>query len=946
MSCAIERVAAARAEGGYQHLGWGATLTLCGGHALLLLTLCSLIFLVGSAVAAVRRRHSGWWTSIAVVSYAAGILSAVPVLWVAQRATEGAWISKQSYAAALPWAFAVLAGIATMAFVRLLLLFPPVRSGRPRSSWALTVALLAGAVLLINVDQRFQPNMHAPFHVFVFASAELLLALVALRVATILANKTGGPIATAVMIGLAAVMIVASALPTRAGAQLRSELLLNSTTATHWMRLFGTRASDTGVLEEALANRGDDGGLTRPLRKARTPNGNGPKARNVIWIVVDTLRADSLPPVRAKGLTHAQEGDTPNLDRWLDRSVRFRHAYAPAATTIQSMPAIFRSQESHADATGSGVPLARQMKRLGLRPVAAVSDLLAHPREYVYLTLLDDFDRYELVATDNPSEPRAQTRKLLEAVRDQPFFAWIHVMNMHEPGFAGEMLDGSRPPKERYREALRWLDGVFGELLAQLRALGLDENTIVCLTSDHGEGLGDNGVATHGATVFDEEIHVPLAIHVPGGQAGIVDASIGAVDLLPTIVDLMGGAEVPRHVGRSLRPWLEGETRSDERSFYAENNLKTVSSLIAGRGKLIFDQELNFFHRFDLGLDPKEARSIHGRDGTADRDLAVRMAQHGPHAFWPQDDAGALEQLISAAWQGLAKGGGYDGNLRLLFEMGLLSAARAEHAGSAAAVFAHLENDRQRLTFLELWFPEAPEALGGRLSAELQGMANTPREKAWLRALQADGQGPFRLPWVNRRLQEVGHSHDEEMIRLWSELVETWPKDSVQAEPFLSALRSRDGAPGARLRESLLLNLASFDPTQLSERVRKEALTAARQSVDHDALGVRKAAWRVRMALGESADRSAARERIQDPGTELSLKRLLVNETPQWSNREALDALGAAVDDPALTLWALHALGERSDPKSLAMLTRFAQNGIDTRIRLHASEMLLARRPD
>jgi hypothetical protein len=908
-----------------------------------LVTLCSLIFLVGSATAAVRRKHPGWWTSTASISYAAGVASAAPVLWVAQRATEGAWISKQSYAATLPWALAVLAGIAVMGFVRVLLLLPPVHSARPRGSWALTVALFACAVLLINVDQRFQPSMHAPFHVFVFASAALLLALVALRLGAILASKTGGPIATVVMAGLASVMIVASALPGRADAQLRSELLLNSTTATHWMRLFGRRASETSVLEEALTNRNEDGGLSRPLRMATRSTDAAPKAHNVIWIVVDTLRADSLPPVRTKGLTHARDGDTPHLDRWLEQSVRFRHAYAPAATTIQSMPAIFRSQESYAEATGSGIPLALQMKRLGLRPVAVVSDLLAHPREYVYLTLLEGFDRHELVATDHIGKQVAQTRRLLEEVGDEPFFAWLHFMNMHEPGFAGEMLDGSRPPKERYRDALRWFDGAFGELLAHLRELGLAENTIVCLTSDHGEGLGDNGVETHGATVFDEEIHVPLAVHLPDGEGRVVDASVGVVDLLPTTIDLMGGAEVPRHVGRSLRPWLEGETRSDGRSFYAENNLKSVSSLIADRGKLIFDQELNFYHRFDLGLDPREARSIHGRDRTTDHDFAVRMAQHGPHVFWPDDDADPLEQEISSAWQGLANGEGYLGNLRLLFEMARLSAARAERAKSAAAVFAHLQNDRQRLAFLDLWFPLAPEALGAALSAELQDMADTPREMVWLRALQVHGQGPFGLPWVNGRLQEIGHSDDDERIRAWSELIESWPKANIHAGPLMNALRSTGDASGARLRESLLLNLADFDPGQLSERVRKEALAAARRSVEHGTLGVRKAAWKVRLSFGGRADRSAARQRIQDPAAEVSLRRMLVDETRRWSDREALGALDPVVDEPALTLWVLHALGKRRDPRSLAILARYERTGVNARVRTHASEMLLAR---
>ncbi len=103
------------------------------------------------------------------------------------------------------------------------------------------------------------------------------------------------------------------------------------------------------------------------------------------------------------------------------------------------------------------------------------------------------------------------------------------------------------------------------------------------VTADHGEGLGDHGEAFHGYFVYDSTIHVPLLVRLPGGAGAgrVVETAVGHVDLLPTVLDLVGVAPPAEVHGKSLAPLLAGGEEPDASGLLA--NRSTRSSTTAGR---------------------------------------------------------------------------------------------------------------------------------------------------------------------------------------------------------------------------------------------------------------------------------------------------------------------------------------------------------------------------
>ncbi|MCA9638690.1 MAG: sulfatase, partial [Myxococcales bacterium] len=351
----------------------------------------------------------------------------------------------------------------------------------------------------------------------------------------------------------------------------RAELLLRSSVAATLIRTTSTLPPRT-YLHEALSrlDLGDEPDEVELPRGLITVGDDW----NVILITVDTLRADTLPPVRDGDEDFAQEGDTPFLDGWIAGSYRFRRAYANATMTHRSMPALFRSLETFEDPLRFGIPISTYMASHGRMPVAIANNYFIEPRFAAARALLDGFERISIYEKQEMRDQVALTRELIESVDGRPFFAWVHFYCMHDPGYDGEMLSGKDGTwRERYRASLRWLDSQMGALIGVINELGLGEKTLIVFTSDHGEGLGDHGTANHGPTIFDPEIRIPLVIHVPGREGAEIDATVGNIDVLPTIVDLLGLPLDPTHRGQSLVPLLaEPDDAAWDRDYYIEND--------------------------------------------------------------------------------------------------------------------------------------------------------------------------------------------------------------------------------------------------------------------------------------------------------------------------------------------------------------------------------------
>jgi arylsulfatase A-like enzyme len=193
--------------------------------------------------------------------------------------------------------------------------------------------------------------------------------------------------------------------------------------------------------------------------------------------------------------------------------------------------------------------------------------------------------------------------------QDQPFYLWLHLFEPHGPyeisdyarqrmqDYGGILKNGADMQlllgkskqileSEQNLEALQHLyagevnraDKLVGELIEALASEGVLQNTIVILTSDHGQGLGENGTMGHGAILWESVIRVPLIItdfRTPAGKT--VQERVGTIDIAPTIADFAGLDKAFDQHGQSLRNAASGELEPDQ-IYFAEVELRTGAS--------------------------------------------------------------------------------------------------------------------------------------------------------------------------------------------------------------------------------------------------------------------------------------------------------------------------------------------------------------------------------
>jgi arylsulfatase A-like enzyme len=239
----------------------------------------------------------------------------------------------------------------------------------------------------------------------------------------------------------------------------------------------------------------------------------------------------------------------------------------------------------------------------------------------------------------------------LEWIRrqDGPFFTWLHFMDIHYPyhplpgqrrwidrarylmGMAGML--GRAPNRANlelrrlYDRRVELLDGLIGTLLDGLRRLDLNGETIVVLTSDHGERFGERGEYGHGPDMYDDLLHVPLLIRAPRHFAPRrVEAQFALIDLAPTLIQLLGIAIPSSYQGQGRLSVLEGGATGRGEPAFAEamhgggrrSRMGTSDSyrILACRSsgwKYIRDEEGPIEELYHLERDPAETENVADR---------------------------------------------------------------------------------------------------------------------------------------------------------------------------------------------------------------------------------------------------------------------------------------------------------------------------------------------
>jgi arylsulfatase A-like enzyme/Tfp pilus assembly protein PilF len=359
---------------------------------------------------------------------------------------------------------------------------------------------------------------------------------------------------------------------------------------------------------------------------------------NVLLITVDTLRADAL------GAYGNATVSTPLLDRLSAGGVRFSRALAQTVVTLPSHANILsgRYPFAHGVRENSGFrfpdnvdTLATLLKAQGYRTGAFVS---AFPLD-VRFGLARGFDVYddrygkgaERAAFREPE--RAGTATVAAAVSwiagqspspqsttaspqpqaPSPWFAWVHLYEPHFPYAPPE------PYATRYRTApylgeVSAADAALAPLVAPILEQGGNARTLVVVTGDHGESLGDHGEQTHGLFAYESTLRVPLIVYQPRLFASrVVDDPVRHVDILPTVLDALGLAPPQGLDGASLLTAIETGGRTDTPSYFealsASLNRGWAPLSGVARGPLKYI-DLPIPELYDVAADPAEARNL------------------------------------------------------------------------------------------------------------------------------------------------------------------------------------------------------------------------------------------------------------------------------------------------------------------------------------------------
>lgn len=357
---------------------------------------------------------------------------------------------------------------------------------------------------------------------------------------------------------------------------------------------------------------------------------DAPPVRNVILVSLDTLRADY---VGAYGQPLAT---TPNLDRFAAEGAVVENVYTTYPSTTAShmsmLTGLYPSVHGVYGPTQRvplGIPMLAELLRARRYRTAAVTEDAMLAAAVGFPRGFDAYREYkspERLTNGHVKEVVDEALAWLKENHRQRFFLFLHTYQVHGPHVAPAAYDvfTAQPAglKEEFATARRgyagdllYTDAEIGRLLAGLDALGESERTVVLITADHGEELGEHGVIGHGWFMTDPVLRIPLMLRAPGAVVpGVrLGGTASLVDVAPTILELAGGAPAapPTTQGTSLVPWLAdpaGAGRGD-RAVYTEQVSNGMHGIVAHRERMKWKVggspgEVPQF--FDLTADPAE----------------------------------------------------------------------------------------------------------------------------------------------------------------------------------------------------------------------------------------------------------------------------------------------------------------------------------------------------
>ncbi len=351
---------------------------------------------------------------------------------------------------------------------------------------------------------------------------------------------------------------------------------------------------------------------------------------NVLLLTIDTVRYDHTT-FGGYAAGPRQRDTTPRLAELVKRSTSFTWTQAPSAGTMASIPAIMTSKFFHSgialdETNPKGTPprikpenttLPEIMKRGGYHTgVIGSHDWW---NDWGLDQGVDDYDN-SIGKTPDPYRVAADkvTDHILAWVSQQQgrkWFMWAHYIDPHGRYVAHpDVVDYGSKDEDLYDSELKWTDQEVGRLLDELRHLPSTQNTIIIITSDHGESMAEHNVplGTHGTALYRELLHVPMIWYIPDNPAREVGGAVTNLDIIPTLTELCGiDVHDLSFEGISLVTQLFSGRPDHDRIVFSETNAPGKQrAAISDTWKLIYYLNTNVYELFDLKADPLEKTNV------------------------------------------------------------------------------------------------------------------------------------------------------------------------------------------------------------------------------------------------------------------------------------------------------------------------------------------------
>jgi choline-sulfatase len=374
---------------------------------------------------------------------------------------------------------------------------------------------------------------------------------------------------------------------------------------------------------------------------------------NILLISVDTLRGDALV---GRGEKNAR---MPELQRFADESLHFRRSYAGGPRTAIGMGTLLvgrysanidwdlwfwrggrlanpkeMSDEERKKYEGKAIfttipaflpgdSLAMRLKSAGYNTAATPYV----PGDFFRPGVGFDrgFDLFEDLTRTGWTAPT--TERIVDIALDQldqlesPWFLWIHLYDPHE----------NKRSRARYDTMLAHTDEGFAKLRAALENRGLYDDTLIGVTSDHGEAFGEHRHRGHGTSLYEEQAHVPMILRIPGIEGRDVRQNATTIDLAATFA-VAAGAPTAGLDGVNLLPLAFDNRYPDGRPVFTEAHRYTdpsgkrtydIKAIVRGNYKLIVDRRRGTAALYDLATDPGELRDVQGQNSVTFNELSA-----------------------------------------------------------------------------------------------------------------------------------------------------------------------------------------------------------------------------------------------------------------------------------------------------------------------------------